>query len=207
MGIFFQLLSNLRFLKLEDWRIDRAANRLLLRISSRHNVGHCPLCEQPSTRIHSHYYRTVADLPWMIFSVVLQLKVHKFFCDNGSCRRRIFTERLPGFVAPWARRTQRLADRLTAIGLALGGAAGARLSQRLGMGVCRNTLLKLVRGAPMPLQNSPKIVGVDDLPFANATPTARSSLIMKSISRLRYWRIAKLILWRTGYKITPVLKS
>jgi transposase len=41
----------------------------------------------------------------------------------------MFTERLPGLVAPWARRTLRLMARLLAVALALGGAAGVRLSQ------------------------------------------------------------------------------
>ncbi|HVV73277.1 MAG TPA: ISL3 family transposase, partial [Verrucomicrobiae bacterium] len=25
----------------------------------------CPVCERPSNRIHSHYSRRLADLPWM----------------------------------------------------------------------------------------------------------------------------------------------
>ncbi|GAX37565.1 transposase [Nodularia sp. NIES-3585] len=43
----------------------------------------------------------------------------------------IFTERLNNVTAPWAHRTLRLGQRLSAIGLALGGAAGVRLSQSL----------------------------------------------------------------------------
>ena len=49
------------------------------------------------------------------------------------CRRRIFTERLPTVTAPWARRTLRLAQRLVALGVALGGKAGVRLGQRWGL--------------------------------------------------------------------------
>jgi hypothetical protein len=67
--------------------------------------------------------------------VVLQLRVRKFFCANGRCTRRIFTERLPQLVAPWARRTQRLIQWLAQIAVALGGTAGAQLSQSLGGGV------------------------------------------------------------------------
>ncbi len=74
-----------------------------------------------------------------------QLRVRKFFCRNAICPRRIFAERLPGVVAPWARRTLRLAAHLLAIGLALGGAAGVRLSLPFGLTVSRNTLWR-VRG-------------------------------------------------------------
>jgi transposase len=40
---------------------------------------------------------------------VLHLQVRKFFCANGRCTHRLLTERLAPLVAPWARRTQRLA--------------------------------------------------------------------------------------------------
>ncbi len=62
----------------------------------------------------------------------------------------------------WARRTTRLAERLTTVGLALGGAAGARLSRALGTVVSRNTLLRLVRRAPQPDRVTPCVLGVDD---------------------------------------------
>src|SRR3989454_11248028 len=113
-------------------------------------LGHCPVCRLPTRRIHSYDQRTLADLPWAHVRVVLQLGVRKFFCANGRCTRRIFTERLPQLLAPWARRTQRLAHRLGAIALALGGVAGAPLSQQLGMPVRRNTLLSLIRRLPTP---------------------------------------------------------
>jgi transposase len=75
---------------------------------------------------------------------------------------RIFTERLPGVAAPWARRTVRLMARLLAIGLALGGAAGARLSQSLGLTISRNTLLRVIRRAPCPAIIPPQVLSVDD---------------------------------------------
>ena len=53
-------------------------------------------------------------------------------CRNRACRRRIFTERLPTVVAPWARRTLRLAQRLLALGGRL-GKAGVQLG-RVGRG-------------------------------------------------------------------------
>lgn len=50
-----------------------------------------------------------ADLPWADYSITLKLQVRKFFCINAECKRRIFTERIAAVVAPWARRTQRMA--------------------------------------------------------------------------------------------------
>jgi transposase len=94
--------------------------------------------------------------------VVLQLSVRKFFCANGRCTRRIFTEQLPGMVAPWARRTARLLHWLAAIAIALSGAAGVRRSRRLGVPVSRRTLLRVLRRLPIPSFASPTVLGVDD---------------------------------------------
>ena len=48
------------------------------------------------------------------------------------------------------------------MGLALGGTAGARLGRNVGLATSRNTLLRLVRRAPMPLNATPMALGVDD---------------------------------------------
>ncbi len=77
-------------------------------------------------------------------------------------RASLFAERLPDVAAPWARRTTRLVGRLTAVGLALGGAAGVRLGRKLGLNASRNTLLRLIRQAPVPDIATPSALGVDD---------------------------------------------
>ena len=71
----------------------------------------------------------------------LELHVRRFFCQNKECKRRIFTERLPKVVAPYARRTTRLADLLTLIGFAMGGEAGNCLVERMGLEASPETRL------------------------------------------------------------------
>ena len=142
--------------------MDPATAQLTLRVRSTQTRVHCPVCRFPTRRIHSRYTRTIADLPWAHYRVVLQLSVRKFFCANGRCTRRIFTERLPGVVAPWARRTERLLHWLTSIAVALGGAAGVRLSRGLGVAVSRRTLRRVLRRLPIPSFASPTVLGVDD---------------------------------------------
>jgi transposase len=56
----------------------------------------------------------------------------------------------------------RLTACLLAVGLALGGAAGVRLSQCLGLTVSRNTLLRVIRRAPCPAIVAPQVLSVDD---------------------------------------------
>src|SRR5262249_32565011 len=149
-------------LHLETWALDEAAAQLTVSLTSTQPRGYCPRCRRPTRRIHSHYQRTVADLPWAHLRVRVHLRVRKFFCSTRHCQRRIFTERLPQFVAPLALRTRRLARTLGRLAVALGGAAGARLSQQLGLRVSRSTLLRLLRKLPLPALCSPTVLGVDD---------------------------------------------
>jgi transposase len=102
------------------------------------------------------------DLPWGPLTVRIRLLVRKFVCRSPTCTRRIFTERVPELVAPYARKTQRLIAALQAIGVALGGQAGARLAHRLGLPASRDTLLRLVRRLPLPAVQPLSAIGVDD---------------------------------------------
>lgn len=125
----------------------------------------CPLCDQPSTRVHSRYTRRLADLPWHGIAMKLVLHTRKFFCDNPDCARQIFTERLPEIIAPYARRTQRLDQWFTAVGFAAGGAAGARLLQALGLSATPAILLARIRAYPLTCATTPRALGIDDFAF------------------------------------------
>jgi transposase len=122
----------------------------------------CPDCTQPSTHVHSHYRRTLTDLPWATRPVSLHLRVRRFWCATPSCRRQTFTERIPQVAACSARATARLTALQTSTGLALGGAAGARHLARQGVSGSRNTLLRRVRGLSTPVAARPWVIGIDD---------------------------------------------
>ena len=111
--------------------------RVGIHVMSGANRPRCPICGIVSSRVHSRYRRTVSDLPWHGISVELEVRARRFFCDESSCERRIFCERLPD-VAARARKTGRLEAALLAIVLELGGRAGARLADELGLAVGRD---------------------------------------------------------------------
>jgi len=67
-----------------------------------------------------------------------------------ECPQRIFCERIPTFVAPYARRTLRLNEALRLIGLAVGGEAGSRLAIALGMSVSPDTIIQRIRQIQLP---------------------------------------------------------
>ena len=101
-----------------------APEQITLVLTATPTAAMCPLCGQASDRVHSHYSRHLADLPCQGIAVQIHLHVRRFFCPNGACARRIFTERLPRMVARYARRTCRLQSALEVLGLVLGGEVG-----------------------------------------------------------------------------------
>jgi transposase len=125
----------------------------------------CPCCQSPSSRIHSRYVRTLADLPWHGIAIRLQLHTRKFFCDQRGCLRRIFCERLPGVVVTYGRHTIRLNQLLELIGFVIGGQPGARVAAKVSMNVSPDTLLRRVRRAAETTRSTPKVLGVDDWAF------------------------------------------
>ena len=65
----------------------------------------CPRCGQSPSRVHSRYQRRLADVPIAGRSVVLRLRIRRFFCDNRACPARTFAERPTALTIPRARRT------------------------------------------------------------------------------------------------------
>ena len=122
----------------------------------------CPSCQAPSDRVHSHYTRTLADLPWAGMPVSFQVVVRRFRCREPDCSQIIFAERLGEVAQVYARRMARQQDILLLIAYALGGEAGARLAWGLTCGVSADTLLRAIRQAPEPALESPTVLGVDD---------------------------------------------
>ena len=129
----------------------------------------CPACGGWSEAGHGSYQRRPADLPLLGRSVHIALRVRRFRCHNTACGRRTFAERLPGLVANHARRTRRLATAQSAVAVALGGEAGARLLPRLAMNTSADTLLRLVRAQRLPVGPTPIALGVDDWSFKRGT--------------------------------------
>jgi transposase len=126
--------------------------------------------------VHSSYDRHLADLPSLGRTVSIHLRVRRFYCRNTACPRRTFVERLPNLVAPFARRTCRLAEAQGQTGVALGGEAGARLLSRLSMTASADTVLRLVKARPLPDQPAPRVIGVDD--FAKRKGSSYGTIIV-----------------------------
>ncbi|WP_244439580.1 ISL3 family transposase [Azospirillum baldaniorum] len=139
-----------------------AHDRVVVAVRARATTAACPVCRHPSRRVHSRYSRRLGDLPWQGRVGQLDLQVRRFRCAAVECPRRIFAERLPAVALPKVRRTVRLSEAQRRIALGAGGEAGARLAACLAMPVSGDTLLRLIRAAPLPALTTPRVIGIDD---------------------------------------------
>ena len=180
------LLASISTVHLTALTIEQAS--VLLQLTATAPTASCPGCTVPSSSVHSRYGRHVTDLPCGALAVRIHVIVQTFICRNARCARRIFTERLPAFVAPYARNTTRLITTLRAIGVTLGGNAGAQLAARLRLSTRASTLLRLVRtrrSSPLP---PPRPLGWTSGPGGGALALAPS------------WSISRRIAWWTCYR-------
>jgi hypothetical protein len=99
----------------------------------------------------------------------LRLGVRRFFCEEVSCERAIFAERLPELVGHYARRTRRLEGWFTHVSFALGGEAGARFLKDLGVVVSGDTLLSHIRSTRLQDHETPRVLSMDDFAFRRGT--------------------------------------
>lgn len=137
------------------------AGRVSISVSSAAEECVCPVCGSHSSRAHNRYRRNVSDLPWHVVSVELGVRTRRFFCDEASCERKIFCERLPD-IAARARKTSRLEEALLAIAIEPGGRPGARLALELSIVAARDALLRRIKAAPLPGVGKVRVLGVDD---------------------------------------------
>ena len=156
-----------KLLDLIGIRATENAITLAARTSSR--VARCPACETRSARVHSHYTRMLAELPWQGIPVTIRLRVRRFFCDQKACNQAIFAEPLPGVATRYGRRTERLDSWFTHVSFALGGEAGSRLLKDLGVVVCGETLLNHIRSSRLRAHRTPKVLSVDDFALRRGT--------------------------------------
>jgi hypothetical protein len=97
-------------------------------------------------------------------AVTLRVQVSRWRCRNRDCGVAIFAERLATISAPRVHHTRRFGVVAHLVGYALGGRAGKRLLNRLGMDISADTILRLVkRGAAAARIDEPvHVIGIDD---------------------------------------------
>jgi hypothetical protein len=120
--------------------------------------------------------------------------------DPASALKLLY-ERLPEFVRPWARVSNRLLEQLKAIGLSASAEVSERLAPRLGMKVKAPTLLRYLRTITDAPVTEVTEVGIDD--FALKRADSYGTILINLESR----RPLDLLPDRTSEAVKPWLAS
>ncbi|MGW3327683.1 transposase family protein [Streptomyces virginiae] len=163
----------------------------------------CLSCGVAASRVHSTYMRRLADRPLGGRRVQLRLRIRRFFCDNGLCSRRTMAEQVPSLTRRYRRRTAALGRMVQAIGLAVGGRAGARLASYLPVRASRDVILGELRRPPDPPSAQVTVLGIDEFASAGAPPMAPSSSTSKRDGPSISCPTAPRTRWPPGSRITP----
>jgi transposase len=143
-------------------RIDPQIPRMTFRVQLDQEDASCPACGVRSARVHSHYWRSLGNVPCLGRRLILLVRIRRFRCVNSVCRQRTFAERPDAIARPRARHTDRLRTLHHAVALALGGNAGARMAGTMAIPVGATTLLRRIREAPLEVLPPTRVLGVDD---------------------------------------------
>lgn len=146
-------------------QVKTEGNELSIRAHSTASRAHCPLCGQSSTSVHTYYSRSPRDLPCNGRRVRLVLDVRRFRCQNETCPRKTFAERISQIVPVHGQRTARLTTLLEAISFEVTAEASARITQHLNVPMSADTLLCIMRHLPDEPVPTPRVLGVDDWAF------------------------------------------
>lgn len=105
---------------LEVMAVQSREDQVIISVQSRKTQDVCPACKVNSTKLHSHYYRKIKDLPAFNNKVCLHIKARKWYCHNELCNQKIFTESLEHYVQRYQRFCNRLREKLLNIALLMG---------------------------------------------------------------------------------------
>jgi len=127
-------------------------------------IGNCPSCGKRSRNKHGWRNRYLSDLPVQGRKVKVELILTRWKCMYSACRRQTFSDQIPKIAAPYAHRTERMADIVRLVGHGMGGRPAEKLMARLGMPISDDTILRHVKcNIPSSTDNKDvRVVGIDD---------------------------------------------
>jgi transposase len=133
-----------------------------LAVESTTREAFCPDCQTESREVHSRYVRCPIDLAWADKGIVLHLKVKRFFCRKVECPKWTFAERFPGFIVPYARRTDRVMKKQQRVAVNTCATVAEKLLEFEQIRMSDSTINRFLRDLPEPEFLPTRVMGVDD---------------------------------------------
>lgn len=69
-------------------------NKIVIYLKSKPHEIPCPDCGVTTRKIATTYHRIIQETPYCNKNVTLDISVHKYYCINPKCKRKVFCERL-----------------------------------------------------------------------------------------------------------------
>ena len=163
----------------------------------------CPNCGGKCSCRHSSYTRHLSDCPIFGKNALLHFHIHKYYCKEPSCPRKIVTETIPG-EAFYSRRTSRLTEEIRGTLPPLSFREAGRQLHKRHILCSYSTCRRILYDDPALLSQGFKtssIVGIDD--FAYRKGTVYGSVVVDQSSHTPLDIISS----RSSHNVTAWLNS
>ena len=139
------------------------AHNIYFDLKSKARFGVCPLCQQESRHHHSQYIRYLQDTPMHTHQVVLRLHMHKYYCKNKACVKKVFAESTH-ITERYARNTPNADKQITDL---IRNCSSVTCSNQLklqGIYCSPNTCYRKLLKLPIPVFKG-SFIGIDDFAY------------------------------------------
>lgn len=159
-NVSLQNLFNDLKLVVESSLID--GNRCTIQVRSRRKTAVCPHCGKRSHSCHSHYTRTLYDLPILNYQTLILLHARRFRCNNPNCSAKTFSENPCDEIQRYKRNTLRLRQKLISIAAGVSSLQAEKLVKQYEQKISDTTILRYLHQVQVPMREEIQKVGVDD---------------------------------------------
>ena len=137
-------------------------NRCLIQVRSRRETAVCPHCGKRSHSCHSHYTRTLYDLPILNYQTKIIFHARRFRCNNPNCSAKTFSESPCDEIQRYQRNTLRLRQKLVSIAASVSSLQAEKLVKQYEQKISDTTILRYLHQVQVPVREEIQKVGVDD---------------------------------------------
>ncbi|SHJ83764.1 zinc-finger of transposase IS204/IS1001/IS1096/IS1165 [Clostridium cavendishii DSM 21758] len=138
--------------------------RVLIILKLNNFEAKCTWCGKSTSKVHSKYERKILDLPILDKYIRPIVRERRFFCNNDSCPRKIFSEEFSEFLLRYKRLTERLSNYLFKLGLSQSDNQCHMLFKKY-IPVSYSSILRLTKNYNITVKYDAEFIAIDDFSF------------------------------------------